>query len=315
MHLYEKMLLVPLEIHERYLGSMGDCPWHEFLMNPLLLRGSDFLMRWSQGVWSEKRLIDAVNASKNFFALAYGPSGTAPEDPRGVELYFEKLEAAGLQGMKRPDLLIFRAEDKKRILKLVEAIGGEAEIAFTPDSDKRIEEIIGRACIAVECENSLWQAGKMPGFNQPLKPMRRLQGKPGLPKNAVVPTVIIKDEDIARLAAWEKKHSVPIHVWHVFFDRAYGISFRRAQELISEKFILPHTQVFQAPGGATTRKAIYKIYYHYAYPLAVSKTPPQLDAKTIVDKNGHILPYVSFKGGGLVLSPEAVSLLEEASDA
>ncbi len=314
MHLYEKVLLVPCEETERNFYFIDSYPWCEFLMNPRMLRGSDFLMRWSQGVWSEKRLIDAVNTSGEFFALPYGPSGTAPEDPRGVELYFEKLEAVGLQDQKRPDLLIFKASEKNRILKLVEALGGEAEIAFTPDSDERISEILDKAFIAIECENSLWRAGQMPGFNQPLKPMRRLGGKPGLSKSVVVPTVIIKDEDIARLAAWENAHSVPIHVWHAFFDKAYGISFRRAQELIAEGLILPHAQVFQAPGGATTKKSIYKIYYHYAYPLGTSLAEPELDARVIVDKNGHILPYVSFKGGKLALSTEALSVLEEASN-
>ncbi len=37
-------------------------------------------MRWSQGVWSEKRLIEAVNETKEFFAVPYGPSGTAPSE-------------------------------------------------------------------------------------------------------------------------------------------------------------------------------------------------------------------------------------------
>ena len=72
------------------------------------LRGSDFLMRWSQGVWSEERMIQAVNGTNEFFAMPYGPSSTAPEDDvREFELYFERLEAAGLRDVKRPDLLVF----------------------------------------------------------------------------------------------------------------------------------------------------------------------------------------------------------------
>src|SRR3972149_6918711 len=35
--------------------SMGKAPWADFLLYPRRLRGSDFLMRWSQGVWSEER--------------------------------------------------------------------------------------------------------------------------------------------------------------------------------------------------------------------------------------------------------------------
>lgn len=40
-------------------------------------------------------------------------SGTAPsDDVRGYELYFDKLYAAGLGKIKRPDLLIFKIEEK-----------------------------------------------------------------------------------------------------------------------------------------------------------------------------------------------------------
>ncbi len=69
-------------------------------------------------------------------------------------------------------------------------------------------------------------------------------------------------------------------------------------------------QTFQAPGGATSQKSLYKFYYHYAYPLAVSIESPELDPAYIEDKNGHILPFVKFKGGTLKLLPEALSVLE-----
>lgn len=79
------------------LEHFGPVPWSNFLLNPRKLRGSDFLMRWSQGVWSEQQLVRAVDAAGEFFALPYGPSGVAPtEDVRAYELYFERLEHAGL---------------------------------------------------------------------------------------------------------------------------------------------------------------------------------------------------------------------------
>ena len=87
--------------------------------------------------------------------------------------------------------------------------------------------------------------------------------KPDLAKNAVLPTVIIKEEDRIPLSKWQEQNKIPIHVWHVFFDRAYGLSFDEAQRLVTDGLILPTEQVFQAPGGATTKKAIYKYYYHY----------------------------------------------------
>jgi hypothetical protein len=68
--------------------------------------------------------------------------------------------------------------------------------------------------------------------------------------------------------------------------------------------------VFQAPGGATTRKDIYKIYCQYGYLLGESQEEPNLVAAHITDKNGHILPYVKFEGGTIRLSSEAVRVLD-----
>ena len=79
--------------------------------------------------------------------------------------------------------------------------------------------------------------------------------------------------------------------------------------MVDEGFILPTEQVFQAPGGATTKKAIYKYYYHYAYPLGNSTEQPTLVPEFIQDKNGHILPYVKFEGGSLQLTPNVLNLL------
>jgi len=49
----------------------------DYLVNPRRLRGSDFLMRWSQGRWSEEVVIRAIGQTKQFGAIAYGPSTVA----------------------------------------------------------------------------------------------------------------------------------------------------------------------------------------------------------------------------------------------
>lgn len=152
---------------------------------------------------------------------------------------------------------------------------------------------------------------KMPDFGAELRPMRRLEGKPGLRKNAVLPTVIIKEEDREPLAAWQEHNRVPLHIWHVFFDRAYGLAFDDAERLIEEGLTEPRNQTYQAPGGATSRKITYRHYYHHAYELARAKTEPQLEPAYIEDKNGHILPYVKFVGGSLRLSGQAMDILGE----
>ena len=144
--------------------------------------------------------------------------------------------------------------------------------------------------------------------------MRRLGGRPGLPKGAVLPTIIIKEEDRAPLRAWQQEHGLPIHIWHVFYDRAYGIAFDRAEELVARGVTEPTAQVFQAPGGATTSKRIYKHYYHHGYALGESVADPELVPAYIEDQNGHILPYVRFNGGTLALLPEALEVLRQAAN-
>jgi len=312
MHPFEKILSVSIQDIEFELRGVKQIEWSEFLLNPRRLRGSDFLMRWSQGVWSEKRLIDAINETKQFFAIPYGPSGTAPtNDVRAFELYFERLENAGLGKVKRPDLLIFSNNDKQFINSFIKKIGGIEELPFI--KEENLQPLVQKSILAIECENSLWVAEKMPNFNTPLKPQKRLNGKLGFSKSSVLPTVIVKEEDRKPLQIWQTNNKIPLHIWHVFFDRAYGLVFNELERLIETGLIEPTIQVFQAPGGATSKKAIYKVYYHYAYQLGISKTKPKLVPEYIEDKNGHILPYVKFEGGELKLDDECLTILKNAT--
>ena len=315
MHSFERILSVCVDDIEFALRGFNSVAWADFCLNPRRLRGSDFLMRWSQGVWSEERLIQAVNETPMFFASPYGPSSTAPEDDvRAFELYFERLEAAGLGDMKRPDLLVCQKSDYHDVWESVQRLGGIAELPFITEDHPDMLAILSRALIAVECENSLWKARLMPDYGAPLRPQKRLDGKPGLRKSAVLPTVIIKEEDRERLLIWQKERQVPIQIWHVFYDVAYGLALTEAERLIEEGYILPTEQTFQAPGGATTRKSIYKFYHHYAYELGEALTEPELIARHITDKNGHILPYVHFQGGKMQLCAQALALLQRVAD-
>lgn len=312
MHLFEEFLSVSAEDTQLELRGYTAVEWVDFSLNPRRLRGSDFLMRWSQGVWSEERIIQAVNSTHEFYAIPYGPSGTAPsDDVRTFELYFERLEAAGLGENKRPDVLVFRKPSQEAVDTLVGSLGGVGELPFTSESSEAIRELLDMAILAVECENSLWKGKLMPDYGAELKPQRRMGGKPGLKKNAVLPTLILKEQDREPLLKWQDMNGIPIHIWHVFYDVAFGISLDRAQDLIEQGLVLPTEQVFQAPSGATTKKVIYKIYYHYAYPLADAVQEPELKAKYIEDRNGHILPYVHFEGGRMALREEALRVLRE----
>ena len=312
-HLFEKALSVSIEDIELTLCGHPATEWADFLLNPRRLRGSDFLMRWSQGYWSEERLLAAICATEDFHAIPYGPSGVAPKEVREFELYFERLEEAGMGQSKRPDLLIFRASDRDSVNASIAKIGGLEALPFTHESVPEMRQILKLALLAIECENSLWVAGKMPKYNAEMRPQKRLNGQLGFAKTVVLPNVIIKDEDFALLQNWQDDAGVPIHIWHEFFDMAFGLSLARATELVKSGLIEPTIQTFQAPAGATTKKAIYKFYHHYAYPLAITQDEVTLQAEKIVDANGHILPYVRFEGGRLKLQTEALQVLKDAA--
>jgi len=192
--------LAVLQENSAFPPRFAPLEWADFLLNPRRLRGSDFLMRWSQGVWSETRLTQAVAASGRYFAIPYGPSGTAPTgDVRAFELYFERLEHAGLGRLKRSDLLVFANDAQADVAALLAGLGGVAELPFVAEEDPAIRALLDLALVAVECENSLWVAEKMPNYATPLTPQRRLNGQAGLKKAAVTPTIIVKEEDRAFL--------------------------------------------------------------------------------------------------------------------
>lgn len=311
MHLFEEALSVCIEDIKLQFNGHPPVEWANFFLNPRRLRGSDFLMRWSQGVWSEERITQAVNQTGEFFAIPYGPSGTAPDDMRAFELYFERLEAAGLGTVKRPDLLVFKKADQDTITKLIETFGGVSELPFTAEEDNGMQQILSKAILAVECENSLWKGALMPDYGAELKPQKRLDGKSGLKKNAVLPTIIVKEEDREPLQTWQDNIGIPIHIWHVFFDMAYGLAFDEAQQLIRQRFVLLLEDTFQPLGGETTKKSLYEFSIQFGYQLGDFAEEPHFLAKNITDKNGHIFPYVSIRGGKMKLHSEALDVLRE----
>jgi hypothetical protein len=151
----------------------------------------------------------------------------------------------------------------------------------------------------------------MPQYEKALRPQKRLEGRMGLAKSAVLPTIIIKEEDRKPLRDWQDVSGVPIHVWHLFYDLAFALTLDDADKLVSDGSVDATKQVFQAPGGATTTKIIYKFpYYSASYLLGEITKEPELIAEHIEDKNGHIMPYVRFNGGEMALNKKALDALD-----
>jgi len=280
-------------------------------LNPRQLRGSNFLIRWYQGVWSERRLKEAINNTGKYYAISYGLSGPAPEDPKELPKYFERLEKAGHGEVKRPDLLIFKREDAEIVARIIKEFGGEKELPFV--GEESLKPLLERALVAIECENSMWIVENMPNWGEKLRPQRRLKGKLGLPKNAVVPNIIVKDEDRDPLNLWQRLWQTPIHVWHAFYDRVFGISLDDMERSIVEGFAIEKKQDYHSPAGKVSTKKTWNIPYYYpsVYEVGRSVEEPKLKADFIVDKNGHVLPYVRFEGGRIELSEQCLSVLRQ----
>jgi hypothetical protein len=125
-----------------------------FLINPRRLRGSDFLMRWTQGRWSEEIVVHALDETDQFGVIRYGPSTVAPEDPSELEFFFEKMDVIAKEG-KRPDLLLY---DKVTVdwarRELEHRLGSVEKMAET--SSEQVRDVITKARAAFEVENSLF---------------------------------------------------------------------------------------------------------------------------------------------------------------
>jgi hypothetical protein len=273
----------------------------DFRFNPRRLRGSDFLMRWSQGRWSEEIVIRALNQTRQFGVIPYGPSTIAPEDPHELELFFETMDTIAQEG-KRPDLLLY---EKTRFhwarTSLERRLGNIEKIVETPSTQLR--DVIVQAHAALEIENSLWVTEKMPGFGKPFSRYTRGKNKGRLKPSGIIPTIIIKEEDIPRLQQWEEAYGVPIYVVHIFYDRGYFVKFDEVMDLLDSGELGMEIQRFTNPDGtASSPKQIVKVPYILCKEFGMV-SGQGLKPMTFVDKNGKVMTYATFSGGEIQLLP------------
>ncbi len=203
---------------------------------------------------------------------------------------------------KRPDLLVYdRAGFDWAQRELEGRLGDVENMAQT--SSVEVRDVITRAQAAFEVENSLWVTEKMPGFGQPFSRYQRGKNKGRLKPAGIIPTIIVKEEDISRLKQWEANYQVPIYVVHIFYDRGYFIKFGDVLALLETGEIGMETQRFTNPDGtASSPKHIVKVPYVLCKEFG-TVTGPTLLPKTFIDKNGKVMTYVTFVGGVINLSP------------
>lgn len=163
--------------------------------------------------------------------------------------------------------------------------------------------IIARAKVALEVENSLWVTSQMPGFGKPFSRFTRGKNKGRLKPAGIIPTIIVKGEDIPRLEQWETDWKIPIYVVHIFYDRGYFIRFGEITRLLNSGELGFEIQKFTNPDGtASSPKQIVKVPYILCKEFGTVSNPT-LSPKTFMDKNGKVMTYVTFSGGDIRLSP------------
>jgi hypothetical protein len=156
----------------------------------------------------------------------------------------------------------------------------------------------------LEVENSLWVTEKMPGFGKPFSRYIRGKNKGRLKPQGVVPTIIVKNEDVPRLKQWETDFEVPIYIVHIFYDRGYFIQFDEILNLLTKDALGIEVQKYTNPDGtATSPKEIIKVPYILCKEFGTVSNPT-LEPKTFVDKNGKVMTYVTFSGGQINLSQD-----------
>jgi len=259
-------------------------------------------MRWSQGRWSEEIVIRALNRTDEWGVIPYGPSTVAPDDPNELEKFFETMDAIMHEG-KRPDLLLYDKVTYTSVRAEIERQFGNVDrVAETPSAQLR--DLIRQAQGALEVENSLWVTSKMPGFGKPFSRYTRGKNKGRLKPAGVVPTIIVKGEDIPRLTQWQRDFKIPLYVVHVFYDRGYWIKFDKVLRFLDSGELGMTIQRFTNPDGtASTPKEIVKVPYVLCKEFG-TVSDPTLVPRTFVDKNGKVMTYVTFSGGEIHLASD-----------
>ncbi len=239
-------------------------------------RGSDFEARWNEGVWAERRIIEALNREPDLHAVPFGISdGTAFWS--SADMAARDLPDQSLHG-KRPDVLVFRTA-----LLSPEERAMVDQLGLMPD--ETAEAFARKAIMAIESEFS------------PYAYQHRLeQYEKGL-------SFTIKDEDLAPLRQWQEQHEVPLYIAQIFLDSSYCLPFQTLLDGVAGGTIKPKLE-----------KAYNKVVYYP--PMSAGLLfgsfvePPTIEARVILDKYGKYTAFRSVEGGLLELTPEMRSELQ-----
>jgi hypothetical protein len=245
-------------------------------------RGKDFTFKFRKGEWAETLLMETISRHDDLFPVRYGISR---DDTLYTESGLDEVKEKNVTEMKRPDILVYRAEVLDQLNDNIRELLEEYNRSNANDRKEILESIEAfqlpqKAALAIEAEASVFNTDKR-------------EKKSSL-------SAYVKKEDYPRLANWKLRHRVPIVVCQLFFDRGYIIPFNTIEQHADA-----HTadRAFNEPGFVDGEipsifKPAYIIkldQYKAAISLGRIETPPSIVKE--IDGKLHHLSFSWNRGG------------------
>ena len=243
-------------------------------------RGLDFFIRWSQGAWAEKRVIEAINRDHSWSAFQYGASRGDPKSFEEFKGEWEAYQTAQGRMGKRPDVLVF---DRSIVPELdAKVSGGLSNMKLQPDVN--LLGIPEKSLCGIEVETSFWKALTAESKGLPL-------------------SFTLKEEDVAGIRQWMRIASKHILMVQVFLDSAWAIDLTGVIEDVARGAI-------KAQVDYKTRKATYKIPLRKGVVFGTLEEVPVANLRILETERGQILPFPVFEGGRFAPTAELRGLLQ-----
>ena len=279
-------------------------------------RGIDFKQKFNTSRWAEDLLIRSLNDTFGVKTVRYGISTFVPV---GEELVY------GNSKYKEPDLLVFKTEDlsqrEKQLLgdglldwKERKALGKEC-----------LDDLLKRALVALEIEFSPYQAKEMKERNWKIRSPEKWDARPlKHAKPPTAPNIWVKEEDIAKLTAWENDYGIPIAVAHFFDQEAFAVALRKVSafrqkymvEGADQKKLQVTSGIFAKiqdydrvdMQGAGEQKPVYIITPAVAEKIG-DITDVAVSSQVDLSGSKKYVSHVIFTGGKIDISPRFLEFL------
>jgi len=262
---------------------------------------ADFNQKLINGKWAENSMRIALNNTKKFFAIGYGPSEVREDLPIEQQKLRKELIKESSNGLRRPDLLVFHKKHENKVIKIIESLPKDWDIT----DEMFLIPLLKLAIWAAEIKFSQYIVEMMKDWGTSLREQPRLKKFNlglGLPKDAKIPHIFLKKQDKDGLLAWQNEHNIPVHVWQVFLDHCFGVSLKSFCDF-SDKNILRQT----TQNGLSDSFQTYDCPYYLGYKQATMKEKPIIESEIITQRTGRVETALIVKDGRFKVNEVAIN--------